>query len=275
MNSILYYTRRYKDHIFVYILVWLFFTLMFVESSFGDEFYIGRNLVYFWDFNNEFSFESDLKVNADAFLQGKVKWIPPDFSFNKTGVIHVHGDKNPESFFLIPSYMTKKDLSNWTLDFEFACGTHSVDHEDHGIDPGKLVDGNILTWGDLNIKFFRDPGGADWKGIVVITYRGRKKFIEGIRGFDYHYMTIRSEEKGISIWLDSYCTDYIETPRTSVIGQEIKFGSSGLAGRFDDIKLYNERLRPWEITANYWGDTFSIEKKDRLITSWGKLKYQY
>ena len=87
MNSILYYTRRYKDHIFVYILVWLFFTLMFIESSFGDEPYVGRNLVYFWDFNNEFSFESDRKVNADAFLQGKVKWIPPDFSFNKTAIL--------------------------------------------------------------------------------------------------------------------------------------------------------------------------------------------
>ena len=168
--------------------------------------------------------------------------------------------------------MTKKDFSDWTLDFEFACGTHLVDHKDH--DRGDLVDGNILTWGDLNIKFFRDPGGAEWKGIIVITYRGRKKFIEDIRGFDYHYMTIRSEQNGVSIWFDSYCTNYIETPRTSVIGQEIKFGSSGFAGRFDDIKLYNARLRPWEITANYWGESFNVNSRNKLVTAWSKVKYR-
>ena len=276
MNSILYYTRRYKDHILVYILIWLFFTLMFVESAIGEkDYYVDRNLIYFWDFNNKFSYESDIKMNADAFLQGKVKWIPPDFSFNESGVIHLHGDKNPASLFLIPSYMTNKDLSNWTIDFEIAFGTHSVDHEDHGADPGRLVDGNILSWGDLDIKFFRDPGGDEWRGIIAINFRGRKKFIEDIRGFDYYYMAIRSEQNGVSIWLNSYCTNYIETPRRSVIGQEIKFGGSGFAGRLDDIKLYNARLRPWEITDNFWGESFNVKKKDGLITLWGELKSQY
>ena len=47
MNPILYYTRRYKDHIFVYILVWLFFTLMFVESAFGRIFmYQGISYIF-------------------------------------------------------------------------------------------------------------------------------------------------------------------------------------------------------------------------------------
>ena len=121
MDSLRFFLQRYKDHLLVCFLIWLMMTLMFVESSFGDDFYVDRNLVYFWDFNNEFSFEADRKVNADAFLQGKVRWVPPKFSFNDSGVIHIHGDKNPASFFLIPSYMTKKDFSDWTLDFEFAC----------------------------------------------------------------------------------------------------------------------------------------------------------
>lgn len=275
MKTLLYYLSRYRDHFFVYILVWLMFTLMFIESSFGEDFYVDRNLVYFWDFNNKSNYESDRKVNADAFLLGKVKWVPPDFSFNKTGVIHLHGDKNPVSSFLISSHMMNKDLIDWTIDFEIAFGTHAVDHENHAIDPGRLVDGNVLSWGDLNIKFFRDPGGVEWKGIIVINYRGREKFIEDVRGFEYYYMAIRSEEEGISVWLNSYCTDYIETPRRSAIGQEIKFGGSGFAGRFDDIKLYNARLFPWEITANYWGETFDIKKRKGLITSWGELKYQY
>ena len=274
MDNALHYISRHKDHILVWFLVWVMFTLMFIEFSFGEDFYVDRDLVYFWDFNNEIKYESDRKMNVDGFSQGKVKWVPPEFSFNDSGVIHLHGDKNPASSFLVPSNMTRKDLSNWTIDFEVAFGTHAIDHEDHGIDPGRLVDGDILTWGDLNVDFFRDPGGAEWKGIIVINYRGRKKFVEGIRGFDYYYMTIRSEENGVSIWLNSYCTNYIETPRSSVVGREIKFGGGGFAGRFDDIKLYSERLRPWEITANYWGEVFNVKRKDGLITSWGKLKYQ-
>jgi len=275
VDKIKFYIYSRKDQLIVCFLIWLMFTLMFVETAFGKDFYVSRNLLYFWDFNDELNYELDRKMNVKGFSQGKVKWIPPEFSFNESGVIHIHGDKNRASSFTILSDAIKKDLSNWTLDFEVAFGTHAIDHEDHAIDRGELANGDILTWGDLNIYFVEDPGGAVWKGVMIINYRGRKKFIEGVRGFDYYYMAIRSEEEGISIWLDSYCTNYIETPRTSIIGKEIKFGGGGFAGRFDDIKLYNSRLRPWEITANYWGEIFNVKKKDSLITSWGKLKSRY
>ena len=273
MESLRFFLQRYKNHLLVCFLIWLMMTLMFVESSFGDEFYVSRELVYFWDFNDEFNYESDRKMNVDGFSQGKVKWIPPEFSFNESGVIHIHGDKNRASSFSIPGD-TKKDLSNWTIDFEVAFGTHAIDHEDHAIDRDQLSNGDVLSWGDLNIYFVEDPGGAVWKGVLIINYRGRKKFIEGVKGFDYYYMAVRSEEKGISIWLDSYCTNYIETPRTSVVGEGIKFGGGGFAGRFDDIKLYSSRLRPWEITANYWGETFNVNSRNKLVTTWSKVKYR-
>ena len=56
MDNALHYISRHKDHILVWFLVWVMFTLMFVESSFGEDFYVDRDLVYFWDFNNELKY---------------------------------------------------------------------------------------------------------------------------------------------------------------------------------------------------------------------------
>lgn len=255
----------------VCIMVLMMGFLICQEVHSADK-YVDRGLLYFWDFENGGDFISDVKVNAQAFIQGKVRWIPPDFSFHDSGVIHIHGDKTIGSHFLIPSSKFSRDLTDWTIDFEFGAGTHDVDHEDHGADTGQLVDGNVFEWGELKVSFSRDPEGARWQGVIVVEYRGKKKIIEDVRGFDFNYMAIRSEDEGISIWLNSYCTDLLKRPRSSVIGKEMKFGGSGFAGRFDDIKIYDVRLRPWEITQNFLGHEFNVEPKGKLVTTWGKIK---
>ena len=103
---------------------------------------------------------------------------------------------------------------------------------------------------------------------------GRKKFIEGIRGNNWYYMAFRSEDEGVSVWIDSYCTNYIRSPRRSFAKHQMSFGGDGFAGRFDDIKLYNKRLRPWEIKDNYWGKEYEIDLRDQLITIWSNIKYR-
>ena len=85
-------------------------------------------------------------------------------------------------------------------------------------------------------------------------------------------MVLRSEENGVTIWMNSACIKYIQTPRTPVRSQKIKFASDGFAGRLDDIKLYNTKLRPWEITRNYWGTELGIDNKNKLTTTWGEMK---
>ena len=271
------YVKKHKDHILIVFLIWLMMSLMFVQSTFGEhkeEFYINRNLIYFWDFENGKAFTSDIKANVQAFAQGKVKWIPPEFSFNDTGVIHIHGDKNPVSLFIIPSArFDKKDLSYWTIDFEFACGTHAVDHKDHAAEGGgRLVDGTILEWGDVKVKFFRSPRNPDWEGIITIEYRGRETFIEKVAGFDYHHMAIRSEDVGISVWYITRFIKYFHTPRRSMVGKQIKFGGSRFAGRFDDIKIYNVRLLPWEILTNSLAEKLEVNSNFRTTDFWGDIK---
>ena len=258
---------------YIIVIVVLF---LLCQSVYGAEYYTTRGLLYFWNFENEKSFVSDVKANVSAFAQGKVRWIPPKFSFNRSGVIHIHGDKDPISLFIIPSArFDKKDLSYWTMDFEFACGTHAVDHEDHAAEGGgRLVDGTVFEWGDLAIKFFRSPRNPEWEGILAIEYRGREAFIEKVAGFDYHHMAIRSEDVGVSVWYNTRFIKYFSTPRRSMQGQKVKFGGSRFAGRFDDIKIYNVRLRPWEIVSNYNAVELLVDPKEKLITTWGKLKYE-
>ena len=69
--------QRYKDHIFVCFLIWLMMTLMFVESTFGDDYYVSRDLVYFWDFNDELNYESDRKLNVNGSSQGCLLYTSP------------------------------------------------------------------------------------------------------------------------------------------------------------------------------------------------------
>ena len=245
---------------------------MLLLSSFvlADDFYHQNSLLYMWDFNDERNILADIKTGTTAQKRGTVRWIPERYSYHKSPVIHIHGNIDPKSSFTIPARYLERKLDDWTLDFEFGAGQHNLDHTVR--DNGKLMPfGQMLRWGDLRITFYRDSTQA-WKGMIRIVYQGQVETIKDISGFKYYYMAIRSEKNGISIWLDSYCTDYIEIPRSSMFGHPIVFGGSGFAGRFDDIKLYNKRLRPWEITANYWGTEYSVESKGKLVTTWSKIK---
>lgn len=238
--------------------------------SFSKDLYVYRNLIHMWDFEDKVHYEVDVKNGADALLQGKIKWVPPDFSFNQTGVIHIHGDKMPESFFTIPARYTDRDLDNWTLDFEFAIGTHPVDHKDHNPEQGRIMDGVVVEWGDLKVTYFEMDDR--WRGKIVVEYRQRIVNIPGVSAFDYHHMVLRSEPIGISVWLNTSCIKLIHTPRTPMRLEEIKFASNGFAGRLDNIKIYDERLKPWEITQNYWGTELNVDLKSKFITTWAEVK---
>ena len=249
------------------------FLFLFALNSFAEDFYHNKNLLHFWNFEDERRFLVDVKSNAVAHKRGTVRWIPEKYSYHKSPVIHIHGNIDPNSSFTIPSRYLERDLTDWTIDFEFGVGQHNLDHTVR--DMGKLMPfGQMLRWGDLRITFYQDSIQG-WKGMIRILYQGHSETIKEIHGFKYYYMAIRSEQNGISIWLDSYCTDYIEIPRSSVVGLPITFGGVGFAGRFDDIKIYNKRLKPWEITSNYWGKELEVVLKGKLIEAWGRLKSQY
>ena len=196
--------------------------------GFSEDYYTADKLLYMWNFNNERNILMDFKSNTLAQKRGTVRWIPEKYSYHKSPVIHIHGNIDSKSSFTIPDRYLERELDDWTLDFEVGIGTHNLDHTVR--DMGKLMPfGQVLRWGDLRIVFYQDSGQA-WKGMIRIIYQGQVETIKEIHGFNYYYMAIRSEQNGISIWIDSYCTDYIEIPRSDVNGYPIVFGGSGFAG---------------------------------------------
>jgi len=256
----------------------LSFVMMLIATTvFSADRYVGRDLLYFWDFESKNNWTIDKKLGAEAFTSGKIRWVPPHVSFQdpESGVIHLHGDKNTTTFFLIPAkYTADKDFSEWTVDFEFAMGSHPLDNEDHGdLNVGKIFDGVVLEWGDLTVFYME--AGDPWRGTVIVEYRQRAMQIHNVPAFDYNHLVLRSEKRGVSIWVNTQCVQYINTPTTSMKSKPIKFASDGYAGRLDDIKIYNTRLKPWEITFNYWGTELRVDpSKDQLITTWGRIKRQ-
>ena len=250
----------------------IIFVMMLVGAvGFSKDYYTADKLTHMWDFNNERNFLMDFKSNSIAHKRGTVRWVPREYSYHNSPVIHIHGNVDPNSSFTIPARYLENELEDWTLDFEFGAGSHDLDHTSRA--NGEIMPfGQVLRWGDLRIVFYKDAGQG-WKGIARIIYQGQTRTIENLRGFRYHYITIRSERDGISVWVNASCNEYIEIPRSSISGYPIMFGGNGFAGRFDDIKLYSKRLRPWEITANYWGTEYSVDPKNKLSITWGEVKH--
>ena len=243
--------------------------LVMSNICYGNE-YVNKDLVYFWNFENEDSYLNDVKKNVGFQTQGKVRWVPPDHSFNQSGVVHLHGDKAEGTMLLVPTHKMDMELTDWTIDFEFGIGSHPLDHRKRNA--GNVRDGHLFQWADIKVTFFRRTVS---QGFLVINYRGREKFIEGINGHGWYYMAFRSEDEGVSVWLNSYCTNYIISPRRSVENKQISFGGNGFAGRLDDIKLYNKRLRPWEITQNYWGKELSVDPLHKEVITWAEIKLKH
>ncbi|SVC92526.1 uncharacterized protein METZ01_LOCUS345380, partial [marine metagenome] len=131
----------------------------------------------------------------------------------------------------------------------------------------------IVEWGDLKVTYFVQDDG--WRGEIIVEYRQRMIRVSNVSAFDYHHLVLRSENHGISIWVNTTCVDYIQTPRTPMKSEKIMFAFDGFAGRLDDIKLYNARLNPWEISENYWAESLNVDKRGELITTWGGLKSLY
>jgi len=128
---------------------------MFLLSSIllANDYYTADKLLYMWNFDNERNFLMDFKSNTIAHKRGTVRWIPREYSYHNSPVMHIHGNVDPNSNFTIPARYLERELDDWTLDFEFGAGTHDLDHTVR--DNGKLIPfGQILRWGDLRINFY-------------------------------------------------------------------------------------------------------------------------
>ena len=96
--------------------------------GFSKDYYTADKLTHMWDFNNERNFLMDFKSNTIAHKRGTVRWVPREYSYHNSPVIHIHGNVDPNSSFTIPARYLENELEDWTLDFEFGAGSHNLDH---------------------------------------------------------------------------------------------------------------------------------------------------
>ena len=93
MNKTLLYISYYKEQLLVYFLVWLMFTLMFVESSFGigeHESLVSSGLQHFWGFEEEENLLKDEKGLIHGEEHGLIQYVPQNFDVK----YQLHGAKD-------------------------------------------------------------------------------------------------------------------------------------------------------------------------------------
>ena len=272
MKGSLNYISRYKDHLLFYFLVWMMFTIMFIESSFGigeHESLVSSGLQHFWGFEDENNLLKDEKGLIHGEEHGLVQYVPQRLSFTFNNVIHLHGNINDARIRFARWSMGE---GSWSLNFWFGYGTHLIDLDNDDIDVDELVDGLVFKWGNIRIKYNRRPDADDLLEVVV----GDRFYSWDINAFAWYYVTLSSEEndEGVNLWIDGVNHVFLRS-KPKVLTSKIQFGGESFSGRINDVSYYNRVIKGWEIARNYFAvKGMKVKPRLRLITLWGKLKYQ-
>ena len=273
MKKSLYYASLYRDHLFVCFLVWLMFTLMFVESSFGigeHESLVSSGLQHFWGFEDEGNLLKDEKGLVHGEEHGFIQYVPHELSFTFNDVIHLHGNINDAKIRFARWSMGE---GSWSLNFWFGYGTHLIDLENHDILIEELVDGLVFKWGNIRIKYNRRPDFEDLLEVVV----GDRFYSWEIDDFSWYYVSLTYEENGdgVNLWIDGV-NHVLLRSKPKILTSKIQFGGENFSGRINDVAYYNRALKGWEITRNYFAvKGMDVDSKHKIITSWAELKSRY
>ena len=264
------YLSNYRDHILVYFLIWLMFTFMFVESSFGigeHESLVSSGLKHFWGFEDENNLLRDEKGLVHGEEHGLVQYVPQEFSFTFNDVIHLHGNIN-DAKIRFPRWSMGE--GSWSLNFWFGYGIHLIDLKDHELFLHELVDGLIFKWGNIKVEYNRRPDPRDLLEVIV----GDKFYSWELDGFEYYYVSLTYEENdvGVNLWIDGVNHTFLRS-KPNVLDSKIQFGGENFAGRINDVAYYNRAIKGWEITRNYFAvKGMKIKPKLKLTTTWGEIK---
>ena len=273
MEKFLHYLYYYRDHLLVYFLVWLMFTLMFVESSFGigeHESLVPSGLQHFWGFEDEENLLKDEKGLIHGEEHGLIQYVPRKLSFTFNNVVHLHGNINDAKIRFARWSMGE---GSWSLNFWFGYGTHLIDLENDDIVEDELVDGLVFNWGNIRIEYNRRPDAEDLLEVVI----GDRFYSWEINAFSWYYVTLSYEENdvGVNLWIDGVNHVFLRS-KPKILTSKIQFGGENFSGRINDVSYYNRAIKGWEITRNYFAiKGMEVKPKHRLITSWAELKSRY
>ena len=273
------YQRTIKDVYVVVFLMWLFFTIIFVQDVYGkhyDEVRIPNNgIVSYYDF--EGSHTGDLTI-PDKAGKNNMKVVGfPEIIDGTAGegwysnLVEVVG-ANAFSFLEIP-YTPEFNSKSFSIGFYGGfCGLDSWDlHKNY-----------YWSWGD-NLAMCITIEVVDEDELYTTNLRFGNKtysfFTHAEQFAYYHYVVVYDGTNRILMgyWDGQQQIRDTNVSRPSVSGSPIRFATDNnlnhnFSGRFDEIAIYNRPLTPIEVTRYYGGVGLEIEPKGKLAYTWGEVK---
>ena len=271
--------KRNGNRIVLLTLIWIMFTLMFVQDVYGrhyDEVRIPNNgIVSFYDF--EGSHTGDLTIPDKAGKNNmKVVGFPRivDGTAGEgwySNLVEVVG-ANAFSFLEIP-YIPEFNSKSFSIGFYGGfCGLDSWDlHKNY-----------YWSWGD-NLAMCITTEEVDGDELYTTNLRFGNKtysfFTHAEQFAYYHYVVVYDGTNRILMgyWDGQQQIRDTDVSRPSVSGSPIRFATDNnlnhnFSGRFDEIAIYNRPLTPIEVTRYYGGVGLEIEPKGKLACTWGEVK---
>ena len=273
------YQRIIKDQYVVVFLMWLFFTILFVQDVYGkhyDEVRIPNNgIVSYYDF--EGSHTGDLTI-PDKAGKNNMKVVGfPEIIDGTAGegwysnLVEVVG-ANAFSFLEIP-YTPEFNSKSFSIGFYGGfCGLDSWDlHKNY-----------YWSWGD-NLAMCITTEEVDGDELYTTNLRFGNKtysfYTHAVQFAYYHYVVVYDGTNRILMgyWDGQQQIRDTDVSRPSVSGSPIRFATDNnlnrnFSGRFDEIAIYNRPLTPIEVTRYYGGVGLEIEPKGKLAYTWGEAK---
>ena len=273
------YQKAIKDQYVVVFLMWLFFTILFVQDVYGkhyDEVRIPNNgIVSYYDF--EGSHTGDLTI-PDKAGKNNMKVVGfPEIIDGTAGegwysnLVEVVG-ANAFSFLEIP-YTPEFNSKSFSIGFYGGfCGLDSWDlHKNY-----------YWSWGD-NLAMCITTEEVDGDELYTTNLRFGNKtysfYTHAVQFAYYHYVVVYDGTNRILMgyWDGQQQIRDTDVSRPSVSGSPIRFATDNnlnrnFSGRFDEIAIYNRPLTPIEVTRYYGGVGLEIEPKGKLAYTWGEAK---
>ena len=273
------YQRAIKDQYVVVFLMWLFFTILFVQDSYGkhyDNVKIPNNgIVSYYDFEGSHTGDPTIPDKAGKNNM-KVVGFPRivDGTAGEgwySNLVEVVG-ANAFSFLEIP-YTPEFNSKSFSIGFYGGfCGLDSWDlHKNY-----------YWSWGD-NLAMCITTEEVDGDELYTTNLRFGNKtysfFTHAEQFAYYHYVVVYDGTNRILMgyWDGQQQIRDTNVSRPSVSGSPIRFATDNnlnhnFSGRFDEIAIYNRPLTPIEVTRYYGGVGLEIKSQNSLVTIWGEMK---
>ena len=297
------YQRTIKDVYVVAFLMWLFFTILFVQDTYGkhyDDVRIPNNgIVSYYDFEDARSEDqvirdkfgsNDMRIFGDIDIINGVQeggWYS-----HLVQILGADGFSYLEMPF-IPEYNSK----SFSIGFYGGFGTVGLDVE-REFGPWNLDKNYFWSWGnkiavyitadmvEQEVAWFVE-GDDEPETFTLEQYTTNLKFGDKTyvfythdAQFAYHQYVVvydGANDTLMGYWDGQQHIRELNVSRPVVSGKPIRFATDhklehNFSGRFDEITFYNRPLTPLEVTRYYGGIGLEIKSQNSLVTTWGEMK---